>query len=152
MNIPDFRSCATLPLGSTSAYLVISLSLQVAATFSCHFTSLNLNLKMLILLVTPLGMLVLLINVVFARPTFLGKIVTRDHLRKSYDYVIVGGGLSGLVIANRLSEDPGTNTMPVQSISYLTLAATDCTVLVVEAGKLFALEMSSNSTLADNMQ
>ena len=27
---------------------------------------------------------------------------------KTYDYVIVGGGLSGLVVANRLTEDPSS--------------------------------------------
>jgi hypothetical protein len=33
--------------------------------------------------------------------------------QKTYDYVIVGGGLTGLVVANRLSEDP-TSTCPHQ--------------------------------------
>lgn len=28
------------------------------------------------------------------------------QLRPSYDYVIIGGGTSGLVVANRLTEDP----------------------------------------------
>ena len=27
---------------------------------------------------------------------------------QTYDYVIVGGGLTGLVVANRLSEDPNS--------------------------------------------
>lgn len=29
-----------------------------------------------------------------------------NDLQDTYDYVVVGGGTSGLVVANRLSEDP----------------------------------------------
>ncbi|KAK4448930.1 oxygen-dependent choline dehydrogenase [Podospora aff. communis PSN243] len=42
--------------------------------------------------------------------------IHRDYLslRTSYDYVIAGGGLSGLVVGNRLSENPNTTVLIVE--------------------------------------
>ena len=48
----------------------------------------------------------------------LGLIYGRDlnaPLLDSYDYIICGCGISGLVVANRLSEDSGINVLCIEA-------------------------------------
>ncbi|KAI6854668.1 GMC oxidoreductase [Hortaea werneckii] len=37
-----------------------------------------------------------------------------SHLHPEYDYVIIGGGTSGLTVANRLTEDPRVNVLVIE--------------------------------------
>jgi choline dehydrogenase len=40
--------------------------------------------------------------------------ITSSQLLPSYDYVIIGGGASGLTVADRLTEDPGTTVLVLE--------------------------------------
>ncbi|KAJ8112361.1 hypothetical protein OPT61_g5260 [Boeremia exigua] len=51
-----------------------------------------------------------------AHPLFNGRLISRaDELLREYDYVIVGGGASGLTVANRLSEQPSTTVLVIEA-------------------------------------
>jgi hypothetical protein len=37
-----------------------------------------------------------------------------EQLRQNYDYIIAGGGTSGLVVANRLTENPRISVLVIE--------------------------------------
>ncbi|PQE23853.1 gmc oxidoreductase protein [Rutstroemia sp. NJR-2017a BBW] len=78
----------------------------------------------------------LLVSSCFALP-FGGQIIGRDTaLSTSYDFVVVGGGTSGLAVANRLSENRGLTSDLLLLLQKYKLTYPATTVLIIEAGEL----------------
>ncbi|KAK0105665.1 hypothetical protein ONS95_004192 [Cadophora gregata] len=64
-------------------------------------------------------LLLLLAPVLALKTSGMAQVKTHvSELRPSYDYIVVGGGTSGLTVADRLSED-GTKTVLVVEYGYL---------------------------------
>jgi hypothetical protein len=68
-----------------------------------------------IFLVGTLSLLSSLSSALWISPANLDQ-----ELLSSYNYVIIGGGISGLVVANRLTEDP--DSMQIQPLPYVRCA------------------------------
>jgi choline dehydrogenase len=50
-----------------------------------------------------------------ATPSDEGSAFSLESIQHIYDYVIVGGGTAGCVIANRLSDDPKISVLLIES-------------------------------------
>ena len=71
----------------------------------------------------------------FPSTPFKARIVSREEIQQSYDYVVIGGGTSGLTVADRLTEDPRSACGYPSTFDNLLSILIE-TVLVIESAQL----------------
>lgn len=67
----------------------------------------NIRRLLTAVLIVPITIIDDVLAIPYTAAGFPGKIVKKsEDLLSAYDYVVVGGGTSGLVVSSRLSENP----------------------------------------------
>ena len=95
--------------------VVSTINLQIAFTLSYAISSVDIATKITI---AGRGFAVLAFFTSLIKSSLGIHLHDRDlnaPLRDSYDYIVVGCGISGLVVANRLSEDDFVNVLCVEA-------------------------------------
>ncbi len=112
-----------LPSGARSLYASALGRAILDALVICHgkavkfsFLSLSLlavvsvsSMSMASIIGQSLPLILLLATSIYSSPINSARavhITDLNNLKESYDYVIIGGGTSGLTVADRLTEDP----------------------------------------------
>lgn len=63
-----------------------------------------------------------------------------SHLGQAFDYVIIGGGTAGLVVARRLSEDPGTTVAVIEAGTFPEDVHGNWTQVPMYAGNFYHID------------
>ena len=70
-----------------------------------------------------------------------------EPLLESYDYIVVGCGISGLVVSNRISEIASRTVLCIEAGDALVLSSLNSMLLLTSTGIVMSLLSRTQSTL-----
>lgn len=62
----------------------------------------------------------------------VGRDVNTTHASNTFDYVVVGGGTAGLVVANRLSANPSVRVAVIEAGTFYEIATGNASQIPID--------------------